>query len=229
MAKAAARTAAVFGASGQLGRAVCGALRAAGGWRGWAVDPALPHGAATATEGHALWGKDGPFATFANVGELPTIPERFVDAVVHVAGGFAGSAQIGDRAVAERMLAANLLSAVDAAGFAQRHLKPGGVVVLTGSRAARDGPTAFAAAYGASKAGVHHLAATLAWRGVLPDGARVVCLLPGVLDTPSNRAAMPDADTSEWTPLPVAARLVVGALEGRRLGTEPNKPEFVEV
>jgi NAD(P)-dependent dehydrogenase (short-subunit alcohol dehydrogenase family) len=30
---------------------------------------------------------------------------------------------------------------------------------------------------------------------------RVNCVLPGTIDTPANRAAMPDADPSGWVPL----------------------------
>ena len=35
----------------------------------------------------------------------------------------------------------------------------------------------------------------------MADGATSLALLPGTIDTPGNRAAMPDADTSEWTPV----------------------------
>jgi NAD(P)-dependent dehydrogenase (short-subunit alcohol dehydrogenase family) len=32
------------------------------------------------------------------------------------------------------------------------------------------------------------------------DGVRVNTILPGTIDTPANRAAMPKADTTKWTP-----------------------------
>jgi 3-oxoacyl-[acyl-carrier protein] reductase len=64
------------------------------------------------------------------------------------------------------------------------------------------------AAYSAAKAGVN--AATLSWAKELgPLGVRFVAIAPGFVDTPSTRAALPEAVLTEWarrTPL-------------RRLGT----------
>jgi NAD(P)-dependent dehydrogenase (short-subunit alcohol dehydrogenase family) len=37
---------------------------------------------------------------------------------------------------------------------------------------------------------------------------RVNCVLPGTIDTPDNRRAMPKADVSRWTPPAALAELV---------------------
>ena len=78
------------------------------------------------------------------------------------------------------------------------------------------------AAYTASKAGVHKFTESLA--DELKDaGVTVNAVLPGIIDTPQNRADMPNADTSRWVqPVDIAevvlflasaqARSVTGAL-----------------
>jgi dihydropteridine reductase len=53
--------------------------------------------------------------------------------------------------------------------------------------------------YGMAKAATHFLVESLAQSG-LPEGSRALGVLPITIDTPGNRAGMPDADTSTWTP-----------------------------
>jgi NAD(P)-dependent dehydrogenase (short-subunit alcohol dehydrogenase family) len=72
----------------------------------------------------------------------------------------------------------------------------GGRVVAVGSRTALR-PYAGASAYAASKAGLIALVAA-ASEEVKHDGVTVNCVLPSVIDTPANRAAMGDADHSRW-------------------------------
>jgi NAD(P)-dependent dehydrogenase (short-subunit alcohol dehydrogenase family) len=66
------------------------------------------------------------------------------------------------------------------------------------------------AAYAAAKSAVLRLTEALA--AELKDaGVRANCILPGTIDTPQNRAAMPRADTAKWvTPGEIAE--VVGFL-----------------
>ena len=59
-------------------------------------------------------------------------------------------------------------------------------------------------AYAASKSGVARLTEALA-EEVKAGGVRVNAILPSILDTPANRADMPDADFGRWvTPTQLA-------------------------
>lgn len=103
------------------------------------------------------------------------------------------------------MLKQSVWSSVIASSIASKYLKPGGILVLTGAKAAL-GPTPGMIGYGLAKAAVHHLTKSLAdENGGLPTGAYVFSILPVTLDTPMNRKWMPKADTSTWTPLEFVA------------------------
>jgi NAD(P)-dependent dehydrogenase (short-subunit alcohol dehydrogenase family) len=52
-------------------------------------------------------------------------------------------------------------------------------------------------AYAASKSGVHRLTEALA-EELLGQGVTVNAILPSMIDTPTNRKDMPDADFSTW-------------------------------
>ncbi|HEY2274414.1 MAG TPA: SDR family oxidoreductase, partial [Steroidobacteraceae bacterium] len=63
-------------------------------------------------------------------------------------------------------------------------------------------------AYAASKAGVERLTEALA--AELRDrNVTVNAILPGTIDTPANRAAMPDADVTRWVEPEAIADVVV--------------------
>lgn len=53
--------------------------------------------------------------------------------------------------------------------------------------------------YCAAKASVITLTETLSAE-LKHQGITANCLLPGTIDTPQNRSAMPDADTTLWVP-----------------------------
>jgi NAD(P)-dependent dehydrogenase (short-subunit alcohol dehydrogenase family) len=83
-----------------------------------------------------------------------------------------------------------------------------GSIVVVGSRAAAEPWTsAGAAAYATSKSAVVALAQTVAAE-VLDAGVRVNAILPSTMDTPANRAAMPDADPTRWVSLGSAAGVI---------------------
>jgi NAD(P)-dependent dehydrogenase (short-subunit alcohol dehydrogenase family) len=137
-----------------------------------------------------------------------------VDVLVNVAGGF----EMGD-ALAEaddaawtRMHELNLRTTLHmcrAAVPAMLAGGRGGAVVNVGAHAAlRAG--ARMAAYAASKAAVQRLTEALAAE-LRDQGVRVNCVLPTILDTPANRAAMPQADASRWV-APDALAEVIGFL-----------------
>jgi NAD(P)-dependent dehydrogenase (short-subunit alcohol dehydrogenase family) len=122
---------------------------------------------------------------------------------VLAAGGWKGGKKLheeSDDATWTAMLSANL----ETARVSLQALLPGmvarkrGSIVLVGSRAAeRPWESAKAAAYAASKAALVALASAVAAE-VRDAGVRVNVLLPSTIDSPQNRAAMPNADASRW-------------------------------
>ncbi|VVC32108.1 Short-chain dehydrogenase/reductase SDR,NAD(P)-binding domain [Cinara cedri] len=132
-----------------------------------------------------------------------------LDAVICVAGGWAGGNSNSDDFVknTDLMLKQSVWSSVLASSIASKFLKPGGIIVLTGAKAAL-GPTPGMIGYGLAKAAIHHLTKSLAdENGGLPTGAQALSILPVTLDTPMNRKWMPKADTTTWTPLEFIAEL----------------------
>ncbi|MDQ0396028.1 SDR family NAD(P)-dependent oxidoreductase [Labrys monachus] len=63
------------------------------------------------------------------------------------------------------------------------------------------------AAYAASKAAVIRLTESIA-EECRADGITANCILPSIIDTPQNRAAMPDANTDDWVSPRSIARLI---------------------
>jgi len=62
-------------------------------------------------------------------------------------------------------------------------------------------------AYAASKSAVSRLTEALAAE-LKDDGVRVNAVLPSIIDTPANRASMPDADVSRWVTAEALADVV---------------------
>lgn len=134
-----------------------------------------------------------------------------VDAVVHLMGGWTGGALLEDTeaSVLDRMLDLNLKSAFHVMGAAAKVMRAqaAGRILAIASKAAVE-PAPNSGAYAASKAAlvslVRGFAAELRGAGVTANA-----VLPGTMDTPQNRAAMPDADPSRWVhPSQVASLLV---------------------
>lgn len=133
-----------------------------------------------------------------------------LDAVVHVAGGFEmGEAVDGlSRASWERMMALNAWSFVALAKAcvpAMKRQGRGSLVAVTA--AAAGGGQALKGAYIASKSALQRLVETLAAE-LAGSGIRVNSVAPTTLDTPANRAAMPEADRSAWVNLDAAAAAI---------------------
>jgi NAD(P)-dependent dehydrogenase (short-subunit alcohol dehydrogenase family) len=123
-----------------------------------------------------------------------------IDGVALVAGAWAGGASFHESAPDElaRMLSVNLATAAYVCHAAlPRITAPGGSIVAVGSLAARDAGGGMAA-YAVAKSALHALVRVLALEN-RARGVRVNAVLPGTIDTPDNRAAMPDADRSRWT------------------------------
>lgn len=122
--------------------------------------------------------------------------------LVNTVGGFAGGSPVHETplAIFEAMHRLNVLSAV----AASRAVLPGmiargdGTIVCVASRAAFDLPAGLGA-YSAAKAALVAFVGTLQ-KEVASAGVRVHAVVPTTIDTPANRAAMPDADPAQWTP-----------------------------
>jgi NAD(P)-dependent dehydrogenase (short-subunit alcohol dehydrogenase family) len=90
-----------------------------------------------------------------------------------------------------------------------------GRIINIASRAALSGE-AFQSAYSASKAAVVRLTESMAAE-LKETGINVNCVMPGIIDTPQNRAAMPSADFSKWVaPEAVADVILFLASDGAR-------------
>jgi NAD(P)-dependent dehydrogenase (short-subunit alcohol dehydrogenase family) len=134
-----------------------------------------------------------------------------IDGLVHLVGGFAGGQSVAetDDATFDRMFDMNLRSAFHLfrAVVPRMRSQGSGRIVAIGSKAAVE-PAPMAGAYAASKAALVSLVRTVA-REESPHGITANVVLPGTMDTPANRVAMPGADPSKWVqPAQVASLLV---------------------
>lgn len=129
--------------------------------------------------------------------------------VVNGVGGFeAGPHDETPLEVWDRMYRMNLrtTAAVSRAALPPLRARGRGAIVNVAANAALD-PPAGLGAYVASKAAVVAFTRSLAREA--PVGVRVNAVLPTTIDTPANRAAMPDADFSTWTrPEQIAAAIL---------------------
>jgi NAD(P)-dependent dehydrogenase (short-subunit alcohol dehydrogenase family) len=134
-----------------------------------------------------------------------------LDALVNAVGGYAGGASLweAEPSVFDRMLALNARSgyALSRAAIPVLIRQGQGAIVNVASRAAFD-HAAGAAAYAASKAAAVAMMDSLA-EEVRGAGVRVNSILPSIIDTPSNREAMPDADFTKWPTPEEIARVVL--------------------
>jgi len=142
-----------------------------------------------------------------------TVIARFgkIDVLAHLVGGFAGGQTVSDTddTTFQRMFDMNLMSSFHILRAVIPHMRKasGGRIVAIGSRAAED-PGPGVGAYSASKAALVSLIRTVALENK-DAGITANVILPGTMDTPANRAAMPGADTSTWVQPASVASLIV--------------------
>jgi NAD(P)-dependent dehydrogenase (short-subunit alcohol dehydrogenase family) len=140
-------------------------------------------------------------AMTALAGDLATRHGR-IDALVSLVGGFAGGSLVEtDRATWDRQLELNATSAFTAARAVVPIMQRAGRgrIVTIGSRAVLPPGPGFIA-YTVSKAAVIAFSQALA-QELRGSGVTVNCVLPSTMDTPGNRASMPDADRKGWVPV----------------------------
>jgi len=118
--------------------------------------------------------------------------------VLHLAGAFDWRPVAeSDPALWQALFRANLETTLNVVRAALPLLTPDGAIVTIGAAAAVPSGVGMAP-YAASKSAVARLTESLAAE-IGPGGIRINTLLPAIIDTPANRAAMPDADFSAWT------------------------------
>ena len=192
------KTIAVTGAFGRLGTAVVKALREQGAAVA-AIDladaPREPKALGTT---HLHGGVDLADAK-ATQAAFDAIASQHggLHGLVNIAGGFAWEkVQDGSTDTWDRMYQMNVRTAVAASQAALAHLPDGGRIINIGANGAVKAGAGMGA-YAASKAGVMRFTEALA-EELKGRGITVNALLPSIIDTPANRADMPDADFSAW-------------------------------
>jgi NAD(P)-dependent dehydrogenase (short-subunit alcohol dehydrogenase family) len=208
------RTVMITGAAGNLGRAVAEAF-AARGAKLVLVDlkqDALEKAFGAGVPGRLLAPTNLLEQAEADATAQKAIAEfKRIDVLANLAGGFrmgepvhatsdatwkflldinAGTLLHAVRAVVPRMLA-----------------QGGGRIVNVGAFAAQKG-AAQMGAYVAAKSAVIRLTETLAAE-LREKNVNVNCVLPTIIDTPENRAAMPDADPRRWVAPADLANVIV--------------------
>jgi NAD(P)-dependent dehydrogenase (short-subunit alcohol dehydrogenase family) len=142
-----------------------------------------------------------------------TVVSRFgrIDVLAHLVGGFTGGQSVADTddPTFQRMFDMNLNSAFHMLRAVLPHMRKAGSgrIIAIGSRAA-EAPGAMVGAYSASKAALVSLVRTVAIENK-DAGITANIILPGTIDTPVNRKAMPNADTSLWVQPAAIASLIV--------------------
>lgn len=205
----AGKTIAVTGAFGALGTAVVQALQAQGATVA-AIDRADAPRDPAQLAGASLHGgvdlgqAEASRVTFAGIAKL----HGHLDGLVNIAGGFSWE-KVADGSLEtwDRQYQMNLRTAVSACQAALPHLPDGGRIINIGANGAVKAGAGMGA-YAASKAGVARLTEALA-EELKDRGITVNALLPSIIDTPANRADMPDADFGKWVrPDQLAAAIV---------------------
>jgi NAD(P)-dependent dehydrogenase (short-subunit alcohol dehydrogenase family) len=200
------RTVLVFGAGGALGAGVAAAFAAAGA-SVTGVDKSEPVG------DRRLAGVSYRVANVFSdeaVGSLfDSVPAPW--AIANTVGGFAPHRPLAELDPAElaAQIELNLVSAAVITKHALRLMQQEGAgrIVHTASRAGVVSKGS-GFAYSVSKLGVLHLV-HMAADEVRGTGVTVNCVVPSIIDTPANRAAMPSANHDAWPKVPDVARTYV--------------------
>ncbi len=211
----------ITGAAGHLGRATAEAFRCVGahlalvgrdrGHLEWAWPTA---------EGALFLGADltNEIETQDTVEEAMSHYGR-IDILANIAGGFTIGGPIHETSVKiwDNMMNTNARSAFLMSRAVLPHMRSqgSGKIINVAARAAREGRENMGA-YCVSKAAVITLTKVLATenKGM---GINANCILPDIIDTAENRAAMPTADFSKWvTPVALADVILFLASDAAR-------------
>ena len=208
------KVALITGAAGNLGKAVADAFDAAGA-RQVLVD--IDEGVLNKVYGA---GNDRRYAIAANLldealtrraAEAALAKFGRIDVLCNVAGGFSAGPPVHETPAAtwQRMFDLNATSVVNMARAvvpAMIAAGSGNVVNVAAATSVRG--QANMAAYVVAKNAVVRLTESMAAE-LRAHGIGVCCVMPTIIDTPQNRAAMPGADTSQWTPPAAIAEVML--------------------
>ena len=191
------RVTVITGASGVLGRAIADAALA----RGDAV-AAIDFGPVAREDDDDWMGLGGMDLTDPAAAQtaLNAVAQRFgrIDNLLNAVGGFVWQTTDGPLEAWDRMHRMNLTTVLNVCRAALPHLtqSDAGRIVNVGALGALQAGSGMGA-YAASKSGVHKLTQALA-EETKATALTVNAVLPSIIDTPANRADMPDADASTW-------------------------------
>jgi len=197
------RTVVVTGATGNLGRAVARAFGDLG-------DHLVLIGHRREALASAFGGEDAKrlFATADLLDQrqvdavIGSAIDRFrrIDVVCNIAGGFRMGSAVHETRDEDWsfLFDVNMRTVVNVVRAAVPHMIAGGggAIVNVGASAALKG-VARMGAYCAAKSAVVRLTEAMAAE-LREKNINVNCVLPTIIDTPENRAAMPGADPSRW-------------------------------
>lgn len=196
----------VTGAVGNLGAAVARAFQQAG-----ATLVLVDRGAERLQQMFPeLTGSPDHFlAQGVDIGDQPAVAamaaeavRRFgrIDVLVNTVGGYRAGIPLHETSLADWDFLHNLNARpvfIACHAVVPQMLKQGAGKIINTSSAAGLHGEAGAAAYSASKSAVIRLTESLSAE-LKTSGINVNCVLPGLIDTPTNRAAIPGADYSRW-------------------------------
>jgi NAD(P)-dependent dehydrogenase (short-subunit alcohol dehydrogenase family) len=162
---------------------------------------------------------------------IETVLARFgrIDALVHTVGAWRGGQAVHETDLADWdfLFNVNLRTTLLCcrAVIPQMLKQQRGRIITVASRDGLAGSAGFAA-YSASKSAVLRLNECLADE-LKMSNINVNCVLPSTLDTPQNRAAMPDADFGRWVePAALADVILFLASDAARAVTGVALPVF---
>jgi NAD(P)-dependent dehydrogenase (short-subunit alcohol dehydrogenase family) len=206
----------ITGAFGALGRVVAAAVAAAGA--SVACIDAAPgtHSSVEKIDGVLLGGVDLTSPDGAATAMASAARQLGgLDGLVNIAGGFRWeTVNDGDIATWDLMFNINVRTAVNAVRAALPLLSaPGGRIVNIGAAGAIKAAAGMGS-YAAAKAGVAKLTEALA-EELKDRGITVNAVLPSIIDTPANRADMPNAEFERWVKPEQIAELISFLLSTR--------------
>lgn len=216
------RTVIVTGAAGNLGKAIAHAFAALGG-NLVLVDLAREHlaGAFGAEDDHRCLVAANLVQTQGAQQAAQAALERFgrIDVLCNIAGGFRMGEMVHETSDENWnfLFDINARTVLNAARAVVPHMLAAGSgkIVNVGAFAAQRG-VAQMGAYTASKATVIRMTEAMAAE-LREKNVNVNCVLPTIIDTPENRAAMPKADPAKWVaPSDLASVIVFLASDAAR-------------